>query len=212
MPKKEWQIEFKRTQKINSFGATYYSTDMNFKRVERAYGSSPQGILHKAVYAANTRIVGDIPSLRKTMKEWKPTRFKDQCFKSAAQTAYGFTSFTAKTALKTGLVAETAMLKGGQIATRQIIHHVRTTAFNASRDDASRAVMKAALAVGGISYYRKTARSAKGVNEKAERRHGFHNKKEVRAFKKQYSSAKKELKTALKEKKGLKTALKAKKD
>lgn len=142
---KQLQVQFTRTKNEKT---GKFHTKVQFVRSPTESSSSPQsGLLHRIDHFAKNFIVGDAPSISKSLKNFRPKTAKGKVFKATAKIGNFAVKDLSKTAWHTLLASETAAFKVGEISLRTskmfIKNKIARAAHNNSFDDSSRAALLA---------------------------------------------------------------------
>lgn len=140
--RKEFQISFDRQQ--NSKGK--FRTKAHIQRGSKEFHGNNRGFLHK-VANSKFRVKGDVPSFTRRINGTQPVTFKGKALKKTAQGANFVVHDTVKTAVDTGLAAETAAVKTTEIASRETVSKARQKYTREAVDDYHRGTF-AALKIG----------------------------------------------------------------
>ena len=127
---KQIQLNFERSQQKNG----KFRTHIKIKRGERTHHGNNRGLLHKAV-GLKYRITGDVPSLTKLINNTQPITFKGKVLKKTAQVVNFVAHDAVKTAVDTGLAAETARIKLTDAVSREIVNTARQKYTREAVDD-----------------------------------------------------------------------------
>lgn len=134
---KQFKVQFIRHQ--NKHGK--FKTSVKIVRSEKICTYSNRGIIHKAVNQ-KSRIIGDKPSITKSLDSLQPKTIKGKIFKKTAQlidtTAHETLHFTESAVLS----AETLGIKTGEITEREIRHKLKQKYRQEAVDDYHRGTIE----------------------------------------------------------------------
>lgn len=124
------QINFKRVKTKSG----KYRTIGYIERGEKQYHGNNRGLLHKAVNL-KYRVVGDKPSITKTLNSLQPKTVKGMTAKNTARIINFAAHDTLQTAVDVGLAAETTALKAKDTAQRETLRFVQNKYRQNAIDD-----------------------------------------------------------------------------
>ena len=124
------QIKFQRVKTRSG----KYRTIAKIERGERQYHGSNRGLLHKAVHL-KYRVVGDRPSITKSLNSLQPKSVKGMAVRNTARIINFTAHDTLQTAVDVGLAAETAFIKAKDAAQRETIRYVQNKYRQNAVDD-----------------------------------------------------------------------------
>ena len=127
--KKEFQINFKRSQHKNHF-----KTSLKIVRGQKSFYGKSRGLIHKTV-SLKYRVNGDIPSFTKTLDSFQPKTFKGKIFKESAQAVNFIVHDAAQTAVDVGLASEDISLKTATIAVKETANKLKQKYTREAVDD-----------------------------------------------------------------------------
>ena len=131
---KQFQIDFRREQ--HSRGR--FHTRAYIVRGEKTHHGG-RGIIHKFANA-KYRIMGDVPSVTRTINAWKPKSKKGKVFKGAAKVTNFSVHDVTQTAVDTALATETVGLKVSDTAQREVRNKLKQKYTREAVDDYHRGV------------------------------------------------------------------------
>lgn len=158
----QFQLKFTRQQDNNG----KFKTKVHVVRAERAYQIKNKGILHRVINQ-KYRLVGDVPSLSKTVdtafSKWKPSTIKGMTAKSLLQVGTYTVKGTAKAALKTALALDTGAAAVTDMAKKKAAYEMKQGLYKYKQeatDDMNKAVLEDAkivkdAALGTRSHFQK---------------------------------------------------------
>lgn len=138
----EFKLKFQRIQTPDGS----FKTTPSIIRAKKEYHGNNTGILHKVVNM-QYKVIGDTPSLQKKIDYIHTTTRRGEFAKKALKASYTTAKIGANTAIKTGLAAETATLKVGQMAKSAAWQKFKQNYVTDGQDDVNRGL----LGAGGLT-------------------------------------------------------------